>query len=613
MKKLFCLILAVIMLSLSVMPIAAEDEGMKAGELEKYTVNKAFDDQPLSFEAWVSVPVGFGRAGVIAGNYSGSPACVNFEITTNGRPRLYVVEYTSGEKAIHDVTFKSVDIRSGKMTHVAIVHDPAVSKTYCYVDGELKETASGALNITGETCTRAFAIAGDCRGGNAQYFKGNIGEIALYTKVRTADEIRADMDGVDRNGDGLLAHYETWDIDGDIIKDLSGNGYDVTRRIKWLDSKEPVTDYAYSFCVVGDTQVVAEKYPDKLACIYDWIIENKEEKKIEFVFGLGDITNKNTDAEWAVAKEQIFKMNGVVPYSLVRGNHDGTAKINEYFAKLDYMAQFNGFYDKNKIDNSWRTFSVGETDYLLVTLDYGASDALLNWAAEIIEAHPKHKVIITTHAYMFRDGTTLDVGDVCPPNAGGANDGVRNNGDQMWDKLISKYENIFLVLSGHDPSDDVVAAQTKGVHGNVVTQILVDPQGVDAAEGATGMVAMLYFSEDGKTLTVENYSTVRDKYFMNTSQFTLPLPEDFHVLEKELDDSEKPPVETQKVETQNGENDAQNKPNVGADIGIIGGADGPTAIFIAGQIWPLIAGVALAVAAIGVAVGFIIGKRSKKN
>ena len=158
-------------------------------------------------------------------------------------------------------------------------------------------------------------------------------------------------------------------------------------------------------------------------------------------------------------------------------------------------------------------------------MDYGASDAILNWAADIIESHPNHRVIITTHAYLFRDGTTLDVNDVVPPNKTGANDGSKNNGDQMWDKLISQHENIFLVMSGHDPCDNIIVAQDKGVHGNVVTQMLIDPQGVDLEQGATGMVAMLYFSNDGKTLTIENYSTIRDEFYMTSSQMTIEIPE----------------------------------------------------------------------------------------
>ena len=93
----------------------------------------------------------------------------------------------------------------------------------------------------------------------------------------------------------------------------------------------------------------------------------------------------------------------------------------------------------------------------------------------------------------------------------------------MWNKLIKKHKNIVLVLSGHDPCDNVIMTQTKGENGNTVTQMLIDGQGVDAAQGASGLVAMLYFSEDGKKVSVEYYSTIKEQYFMSDSQFSFEL------------------------------------------------------------------------------------------
>lgn len=124
------------------------------------------------------------------------------------------------------------------------------------------------------------------------------------------------------------------------------------------------------------------------------------------------------------------------------------------------------------------------------------------------------------HMHIFSaTELTLDEGDVYPPSVtGGA-----NNGDHMWDKFISKHKNIVLVISGHDPCEDIVVTQTKGENGNIVTQMLVDPQGVDAAQGATGLVAILYFSEDGSKVDVEYYSTVRDAYYKTSNQFKFDL------------------------------------------------------------------------------------------
>ena len=239
-------------------------------------------------------------------------------------------------------------------------------------------------------------------------------------------------------------------------------------------------------------------------------------------------------------RKEIDKLNGLVPYSLVRGNHDGNVEINKYFSNETYNSQFEGFYQDGELENSWRTFDICGHKSLLITLDYGASDDILNWAGNIISSNPDRKVIITTHCYMYRDGTTLDSKDVAAPNPTGDISGAVNNGDQMWDKLVSKYENIILVISGHDPSDDIVVTQSVGVHGNTVTQMLIDPQGTDAKLGAMGLVAMLYFSEDGNSVQVEYYSTTRKKFYKSNNQFEMTLNVE-HTLETTAPNDTVPP------------------------------------------------------------------------
>ena len=303
-----------------------------------------------------------------------------------------------------------------------------------------------------------------------------------------------------------------------------------------FSDKTAVTDYDYSFAVIPDIQIVTENDikngEANLAKLFDWIIANKESKSIQYVFGLGDITENNIAAEWELAATQHAKLSAAgIPYSAIRGNHDlpwygkdknAASYTDDYTAYMGtdaYRAQFAGFYSDDNISNSWRTFTVGEVKYLMLTLDYGVDDNVLNWASDIIAAHPYHNVIITTHAYLFRDGTTLDAGDLVPPSTSG---GV-NDGDDMWNKLISKHENIVLVMCGHDPSESIVVNRSNGENGNVVTSMLIDAQDVEADEGSMGMVAMLYFSEDGRKLQVEYYSTAKEKYFMNSNQFSAEL------------------------------------------------------------------------------------------
>lgn len=498
--------------------VKTEEDTEKGGiafTADPYALAKSFDKAIKTFEATVYFPKNFvstERGGVIIGNYNSNIDCVNFEIYSDGSPRVYI--HKSG--TTYNFVFDKANVYTGEWVHIAVVRETS-SKMSCYINGELVQSITkSAPDLVN---TDAHVLGGDLRSGNAQYFKGRIKNVALYDDARTADEIKADMTAAGK--DGLICSYE---LDGlsapTSVSDKSGNGYDAKLKMSYFTEKAPLEEYAYSFAVVGDTQILAESYPEKYTALYDWILGNVESKKIKFVLGLGDITNSSTAAEWELAKQNIHRMDGVVPYSLVRGNHDTESTMMKYFPIADYKEKLGGVYNSKNIFNSWQELIVGEIKYLIFTLDYGAQDAVLNWASEIIAAHPEHNVIITTHAYLFRDGTTLDAGDVVPPSNKGAQ---YNNGDHIWDKLIKKHENIVLVLSGHDPCDTVVYAQDKGANGNVVTQFLIDPQGVDKAQGGVGLVTMFYFSADGKTMQVETYSTDKKAYFLEENQFTVTL------------------------------------------------------------------------------------------
>ena len=261
--------------------------------------------------------------------------------------------------------------------------------------------------------------------------------------------------------------------------------------------------------------------------MYQWIIDQKDGKNIQYVLGLGDITEIGVDddhrnynperaaAEWSFAKEAITKMDGKLPYTLVRGSgHDGVEYFNEYFAGHEgYTSNINGYYQEGRIENVYHTFSFGDVKYLILCLDFGAKDPVLEWASGVSEAYRDHRVIVTTHAYLEKDGSLLETGEeYCPSQS--YYDPENNDGNDIWEKLVSKHENIYMVISGHMSAETVVVSTQTGDHGNEVIQILIDPQTMDRnySNGGTGMVAMFYFSEAGDIVAIEYYSTVRDAY-----------------------------------------------------------------------------------------------------
>ncbi len=92
---------------------------------------------------------------------------------------------------------------------------------------------------------------------------------------------------------------------------------------------------------------------------------------------------------------------------------------------------------------------------------------------------------------------------------------------RMWDQCYKNHPNVLMIASGHVGTTKPVFSVRRGAEGNVVREILVDPQNYDIhrdADGSpisgiqdTGMVLYLNFSADGKSFTCNYYSTLLNK------------------------------------------------------------------------------------------------------
>ena len=547
MKKILLILLFIVsFFALNINTVFAQESsaGMSF-DAKKHTTTKLYDEMPSTIKVDLFLPAGLtSRSGVIFGNYTNSSIKNSFEIeiASGGKPRFY---YHNDMGEVVDIKFNTI-VKTGEWVTVTFVYDELNEKIVCYNNGVLCEEidASSSENhavfskIVPSALCEYYVLGGDNRNNNAQYFKGQLRSLTLYNDVKSVDEINT---SVNLNDDDLLAYYEMNSTSKDYIEDLSGNGYGFTYCSEWInpEDKAPVTDYAYSFAIIGDTQYVGWSSsknhseanvttPERMDTLYQWVADNVESKKIEFVIGLGDITDDDTNDEWSNAANSISKLDGLVNYSLIRGNHDTSEQFYKTFGNETYMGQFDGFYKVENINSSYKAMTIGKTDYLFLTLDYGADDAELAWAASVIEAHPTHKVVISTHSYLYRDGTTLSGSDPYVPDDSNdvdfALDKEFNDGDQMWDKLISKYANIEFVLAGHDSSPSVMNIKATGIHGNTVNQMLIDAQNMDRdIMGAVGMVCMFYFNEDGSEMQIEYYSTLRNQYYRVTNQYKVDL------------------------------------------------------------------------------------------
>ena len=165
-----------------------------------------------------------------------------------------------------------------------------------------------------------------------------------------------------------------------------------------------------------------------------------------------------------------------------------------------------------KMENVWYTFRTGGVKWLVLSLEFGPRDSVLAWAGAVIDAHPRHKVIINTHAYLYSDDTHMGPGDKWLPESYGIGkdkpSGSVNNGEQMWDKLIGLYSNIVFVFSGHVLNDGTGCLVSEGVHGNRVCQMMANYQTgtVGSVNGGNGFLRILDIDTERGKVAVRSYS-----------------------------------------------------------------------------------------------------------
>jgi hypothetical protein len=231
-------------------------------------------------------------------------------------------------------------------------------------------------------------------------------------------------------------------------------------------------------------------------------------------------------------------MDGKVPYTFVPGNHDtgtnGSADVrntdlfNRYFpySKYSKFSSFGGAFETGKMDNTWHTFSAGGYNWLVISLEFGARDTVLNWAANVIEKHPEHKVILNMHAYLYSDNTRMspDRNHKWLPQDYGlgksAEKGAVNNGEQIWEKLVRNYPNILFVFSGHVLNEGTGRLVSEGKKGNKVYQMLANYQGgVEGSEnGGNGYLRLITIDPANSEISVKTYSPYLDRFKTDPNQ-----------------------------------------------------------------------------------------------
>ena len=290
----------------------------------------------------------------------------------------------------------------------------------------------------------------------------------------------------------------------------------------------------FTIVALPDTQFYSSTYPQIFAAQTQWIANHVQDQNIQLVAGLGDIVDGGGDlAQWQNAGAAYRLLVGKVPYMIAIGNHDydqnnpagrtaSTQNFNSFFGPGYYAGAswYRGSFPVGSNENFYGVISVNRHNYLIVVLEFAARDSALAWADAIIKANQDKDVILVTHMFTYADNTRISQCDLNSAASFGV--GEDNNGEDMWWKLVRKYPNIHLVLSGHVVQGDGTGRRMDlGANGNLVNQILSDYQSYPS--GGSGYLRLIRISPSLNRVSVSTYSPFLDASLTDDhNQFVVP-------------------------------------------------------------------------------------------
>ena len=258
---------------------------------------------------------------------------------------------------------------------------------------------------------------------------------------------------------------------------------------------------SFTVVLLPDTQNYAELHPETYVAQTEWIKSRAETDNVKFVIHLGDIVQTvDAEVEWKVADRAHRVLDGVVPYGMLPGNHDmvhtsepratSTPLYDKFFpvSRFSDRPWYGGHEGERNADN-YCLFEAAGLKFMVLSLEYAPNDATLRWAGGVVDSHKDRRVILATHFYLRLEGREASIGE------------------GIWNKLVRKHANVFMVLCGHVGG---VAHQTStNDAGGKVYEILCDYQSLP--NGGDGWLQYLRFVPGENKIHVHSYSPLLDK------------------------------------------------------------------------------------------------------
>ena len=268
--------------------------------------------------------------------------------------------------------------------------------------------------------------------------------------------------------------------------------------------------------VVPDIQKYYASGQAYLVSMFDWIVAEAGTgtPPVGMVLSEGDQTDTNAPEEWAFVQGQWNRLKGLVPWTVITGNHDKVAglapELKAYFpaAFFGTEAYWGDNYihptEGEQMDGNYQLLTLGGIDWLFMNLGDLPHAGLVEWANAAISTYPNRKVIFTTHGFLW------DTGIFYPDYSA-----------KLWEPLVKVHNNIIMLLCGHR-HDQKYRHETWGTIA-AVDVMMANWQ--NDPHGGNSWLRELTFSPKNNRVDVKSYAPYYGVYDTNgTQQFSLDVP-----------------------------------------------------------------------------------------
>ena len=263
-----------------------------------------------------------------------------------------------------------------------------------------------------------------------------------------------------------------------------------------FDSRSP----RFAIAVLPDTQYLFDEDssdPAPLKETFRYLVAHRGDANVAFLAHLGDVTEHGSDHEIGLASASFRALDRRLPYSVLAGNHDVRSSTDDQRGDTAYLRAFGPHrfaatptFGGASPDgyNSYHVLAAGGRRWLVLALDWRASEQGLRWAQGVLDAHPTLPAVLTTHDLAFAD----DAGTAF----------LSAHGQRLWDRIIRRNDQIFLTLNGHywPPGRTTLTNDA----GNAVHVHIANYQ--DRYYGGAGMIRLYSFDLVRNVIDVETFS-----------------------------------------------------------------------------------------------------------